>query len=137
MPKNNDHKSAEKISTTLGKETDFHGILKFRESLKLDGKFEGEIESPGFLYVENGAVVKANVKVGSIVIGGVVRGNVEASERLEMLATGQVYGNIRTAKLNIADGVVFEGKCEMIKGPENVSVFSAPVGELKKTLQSV
>jgi cytoskeletal protein CcmA (bactofilin family) len=32
-----------------------------------------------------------------------------------MLATGQVYGNIRTAKLNIADGVVFEGKCEMIK----------------------
>jgi cytoskeletal protein CcmA (bactofilin family) len=82
-------------------------------------------------------VVKANIKVGSIVIGGVVRGNVEASERLEMLATGQVYGNIRTAKLNIADGVVFEGKCEMIKGPEIVNVFSAPVGELKKTLQSV
>jgi cytoskeletal protein CcmA (bactofilin family) len=137
MPKNNDHKGTEKISTTLGRETNFHGILKFRESLKIDGKFEGEIESPGFLYVENGAVVKANIKVGSIVIGGVVRGNVEASERLEMLATGQVYGNIRTAKLNIADGVVFEGKCEMIKGPENLSVFSAPVGELKKTLQSV
>jgi cytoskeletal protein CcmA (bactofilin family) len=137
MPKNNEHKGPEKITTTLGKETNFHGILKFRESLKIDGKFEGEIESPGFLYVENGAVVKANIKVGSIVIGGVVRGNVEASERLEMLATGQVYGNIRTAKLNIADGVVFEGKCEMIKGSETVNVFSAPVGELKKTLQSV
>ena len=137
MPKNNEHKSPEKINPTLGRETNFHGILKFRESLKIDGKFEGEIESPGFLYVENGAVVKANIKVGSIVIGGVVRGNVEASERLEMLATGQVYGNIRTAKLNIADGVVFEGKCEMIKAPESVNVFSAPVGELKKTLQSV
>ena len=137
MPKNNEHKGTEKISTILGRETNFHGILKFRESLKIDGKFEGEIESPGFLYVENGAVVKANIKVGSIVIGGVVRGNVEASERLEMLATGQVYGNIRTAKLNIADGVVFEGKCEMIKGSETVNVFSAPVGELKKTLQSV
>jgi len=137
MPKNNEHKGTEKISTILGRETNFHGILKFRESLKIDGKFEGEIESPGFLYVENGAVVKANIKVGSIIIGGVVRGNVEASERLEMLATGQVYGNIRTAKLNIADGVVFEGKCEMIKGPETVNVFSAPVGELKKTLQSV
>ena len=137
MPKNNEHKGTEKISTILGRETNFHGILKFRESLKIDGKFEGEIESPGFLYVENGAVVKANIKVGSIVIGGVVRGNVEASERLEMLATGQVYGNIRTAKLNIADGVVFEGKCEMIKGSETVNVFSAPVGELKKPLQSV
>jgi cytoskeletal protein CcmA (bactofilin family) len=137
MPKNNDHKAPETITTTLGKETSFHGILKFRESLKIDGKFEGEIESPGFLYIENGAVVKANIKVGSIVIGGVVRGNVEASERLEMLATGQVYGNIRTAKLNIADGVVFEGKCEMIKAPENVRIFSAPVEELKKSMQSV
>ncbi len=137
MPKNNDHKGSEKITTTLGKETNFSGILKFRESLKIDGKFEGEIESPGFLYIENGAVVKANIKVGSVVVGGVVRGNIEASERLEMLATGRVYGNIRTAKLNIADGVVFEGKCEMIKNPEALNIFSAPVEQLKKTAQSV
>jgi len=137
MPKNNDHKGVEKITTTLGKETSFSGILKFRESLKIDGNFEGEIESPGFLYIENGAVVKANIKVGSVVVGGVVRGNIEASERLEMLATGRVYGNIRTAKLNIADGVVFEGKCEMIKNPEAVNIFSAPVEQIKKTTQSV
>ena len=137
MPKNNDHKGLEKISTTLGKETNFSGILKFRESLKIDGKFDGEIESPGFLYIENGAVVKANIKVGSVVVGGVVRGNIEASERLEMLATGKVFGNIRTAKLNIADGVVFEGKCEMIKNPEAVNIFSAPVEQIKKTTQSV
>jgi len=48
-----------------------------------------------------------------------------------------VYGNIRTAKLNIADGVVFEGKCEMIKNPEAVNIFSAPVEQIKKTTQSV
>jgi cytoskeletal protein CcmA (bactofilin family) len=137
MPKNNDHKGAEKINTTLGKETNFSGVLKFRESLKIDGKFEGEIESPGFLFIDNGAVVKANIKVGSVVVGGVVRGNIEASERLEMLATGRVFGNIRTAKLNIADGVVFEGKCEMIKNPEVVNIFSAPVEQIKKTTQSV
>jgi cytoskeletal protein CcmA (bactofilin family) len=81
--------------------------------------------------------VKANIKVGSIVIGGVVHGNVEATERLEMLATGRVVGNIRTAKLNIADGVVFQGKCEMIRSPESVNIFSAPVEELKKAAQSV
>ena len=51
----------------------------------------------------------------------------EASEKLEMLATGQVFGNIRTAKLNIADGVVFEGKCEMITNPDTVDIFSAKV----------
>ena len=108
MARNNDHKGIEKISTTLGKETSFNGKLCFRESLKIDGKFEGDIESSGFLYIENGAFVKADIKVGSIVIGGIVRGNIEASEKLEMLSTGQVFGNIRTAKLNIADGVVFD-----------------------------
>jgi cytoskeletal protein CcmA (bactofilin family) len=137
MAKNNDHKGGEKITTVLGKETSFDGILRFRESLKIDGKFEGQIESPGFLYIENGAVVKADIKVGSIVIGGVVHGNVEATERLEMLATGRVVGNIRTAKLNIADGVVFQGKCEMIRSPESLNIFSAPVQELKKAAQSV
>ena len=137
MPKNNDHKSAEKITTTLGKETSFNGVLRFKESLKIDGTFEGEIESPGFLYIENGATVKANIKVGSVVVGGVVRGNIEASERLEMLTTGKVFGNIRTAKLNIADGVVFEGKCEMIKNPDKLDIFSAPVASIKKATQSI
>jgi cytoskeletal protein CcmA (bactofilin family) len=137
MPKNNEHKSIEKITTTLGKETSFNGVLRFKESLKIDGTFEGEIESPGFLYIENGATVKANIKVGSVVVGGVVRGNIEASERLEMLTTGKVFGNIRTAKLNIADGVVFEGKCEMIKNPEKLDIFSAPVANIKKATQSI
>jgi cytoskeletal protein CcmA (bactofilin family) len=137
MPKNNDHKSLYKITTTLGKQTSFNGVLKFRESLKIDGAFEGQIESPGFLYIENGATVKADIKVGSVVVGGVVRGNIEATERLEMLATGKVFGNIRTAKLNIADGVVFEGKCEMIKNPEGVNIFSATVENLKKATQSI
>ena len=137
MPKNNEHKGIEKITTTLGKETSFNGVLRFKESLKIDGTFEGQIESPGFLYVENGATVKADIKVGSVVVGGVVRGNIEASERLEMLTTGKVFGNIRTAKLNIADGVVFEGKCEMIKNPDKLDIFSASVGNIKKATQSI
>jgi cytoskeletal protein CcmA (bactofilin family) len=137
MPKNNEHKGIEKITTTLGKETNFNGVLRFKESLKIDGTFEGKIESPGFLYIENGATVKADIKVGSVVVGGVVRGNIEASERLEMLTTGKVFGNIRTAKLNIADGVVFEGKCEMIKNPDKLDIFSAAVGNIKKATQSI
>jgi cytoskeletal protein CcmA (bactofilin family) len=137
MAKNEDHKGVEKITTTLGKETAFNGVMRFRDSLKIDGTFTGEIVSSGFLYVENGAVVTANIRVGSVVIGGTVKGNVEATEKLEMLATGKVFGNIRTAKLKIADGVVFEGKCEMIKNPQAVNIFSGPVEQLKKAAQSV
>ncbi|MGO9310800.1 MAG: bactofilin family protein, partial [Spirochaetia bacterium] len=93
--------------------------------------------STGFLYVEQGATITANIRVGSVVVGGTVKGNIEATEKLEMLATGKVFGNIRTAKLKIADGVVFEGKCEMIKNPQAVNVFSGPVDQLKKNVQSV
>ena len=81
--------------------------------------------------------MQANIRVRSIVIGGVIRGNVEASERVEMLSTGQVFGNVRTAKLRIADGVVFEGKCEMIKDPDTVDIFSGSVEKLKSSLSSV
>jgi cytoskeletal protein CcmA (bactofilin family) len=137
MAKNDDHKGSERIRTTLGKETAFKGVMRFKDSLKIDGSFTGEIVSSGFLYIENGANVTADIKVGSIVIGGVVRGNVEATEKLEMLTTGKVYGNIRTAKLKIADGVVFEGKCEMIKNPQAINVFSGPVDQLKKAAQGV
>ncbi len=137
MPKNEDHKAAERITTTLGKETDFNGVMRFRDSLKIDGTFSGEIVSSGFLYVEQGASITANIRVGSVVVGGTVKGNIEATEKLEMLSTGKVYGNIRTAKLKIADGVVFEGKCEMIRNPQAINVFSGPVEQLKKTAQSV
>jgi cytoskeletal protein CcmA (bactofilin family) len=74
--------------------------------------------------------------VGSVVIGGTVKGNIEAVEKLEMLSTGKVFGNIRTAKLKIADGVVFEGKCEMIRNPQALDVFSGSVEQLKKSAQT-
>jgi cytoskeletal protein CcmA (bactofilin family) len=127
----------DKIRTTLGRETNFNGTMRFTESLKIDGKFQGEIISNGFLYVEHGAVVRANIKVGSVIVGGIVKGNIEALEKLEMLSSGQVFGNIRTAKLKIADGVVFDGKCEMIKNAESINVFSNSVENLKESAQPV
>jgi cytoskeletal protein CcmA (bactofilin family) len=132
MAKGKEPGSHQLPATTLGRETRFNGVMRFRESLKIDGHFDGEIHSAGFLYIENGAVVNANIQVGSVVIGGIVEGNIEASTSVEMLATGKVRGNIRTAKLRIADGVVFDGKCEMIREPEKVDIFSGGVAELKK-----
>lgn len=135
MARNNNHKDNLGMRTTLGKETRFNGVMRFKDSLKIDGRFEGEIISSGFLYVEHGAEIKADIKVGSVVIGGVVHGNIEAVDKLEMLSTGKVYGNIKTKVLKIADGVVFEGKCEMIKNSDTIDIFSDTVTNLKRTAQ--
>ena len=102
------------ISTVFGKDTQFFGDLSFRKSLQINGSFEGEITSEGFLIIGEDAVVKANIKAKTVIINGVVYGNVEALDKLEIQSKGKLYGNIRTGKLQIADGVVFEGNCEMI-----------------------
>jgi len=114
------------IVTTLGKETVFSGTLSFSESLKIDGNFEGEIDATGFLYIDEAATVKATkIRASSILVGGVVHGDLEAQDKLELLPSARVYGNIKTTRLKIADGVIFEGACEMISDPELYSPFAA------------
>ncbi|MCB1172011.1 MAG: polymer-forming cytoskeletal protein [Leptospiraceae bacterium] len=107
------------ISTVFGKETAFDGYLEFKRPLQINGSFKGEINTKGVLLIGNGAEVTANIKAGTVIVGGLVKGNIEASKRLEMLENGKVIGNIKTAKLQIADGVVFDGNCEMIPGSES------------------
>ncbi len=102
------------INTVFSKDMSFYGDLKFRKSLQINGYFEGEIISDGYLVIGEGAAVKANIKAKTVIINGEVHGNIEATDRLEILTGGKLHGNIRTAKLKIADGVVFVGKCEMI-----------------------
>ncbi len=131
-----DLKTVGKISTTFGKETVFNGILKFSDTLKIDGKFEGEIISEGHLFIEEGAVVKADINVRSLVIAGVVLGNIVAGEKLEMLSTAKVFGNIKAENVRMADGVVLKGNCEMIKDCSSLDIFSAPIDKLKTLVKN-
>ncbi|WP_028975171.1 bactofilin family protein [Spirochaeta cellobiosiphila] len=135
MAKQPNHSQIYDIKTTLGSTTGFNGTMRFSSSLQINGRFEGRIESPGFLYIHEGAEVIADIKVGSILIGGLVRGNVEASQELEIVETGQVYGNLKANVLKIADGVIFEGKVEMIGDPQGLDIFSASANQLKQSLQ--
>jgi cytoskeletal protein CcmA (bactofilin family) len=109
------------VSTVFGKDTHFNGDLIYQNSLQINGLFEGEISSGGFLVIGEGAVVKANINVKVVIVNGTVYGNIEAKEKLEIQSNGKIFGNIRTAKLIIADGVIFEGSCEMIKPYEDIS----------------
>jgi cytoskeletal protein CcmA (bactofilin family) len=127
MPKARKEEASPLIATTLGKETSFSGTLKFKDSLRIKGKFEGEIDSLGRLVIDADAVVNARrIRASSVVVGGVVHGDIEAVDRLEMLPSAKVYGNVRTSRLRIADGVVFEGKCEMIRDPVSFDPFAEP-----------
>ena len=116
-----DIKESEKVATVFSEATSFNGILKFDTSIKIEGSFKGKILSKGHLMIGEKAKVRADIKAGSIVIAGEVKGNVEASERLEMLPSGKLYGNIKTKKLKMANGVVFEGSCQMMDDAQTLS----------------
>jgi len=108
------------VDTTFDRFTEFTGELRFEHSLKINGKFKGSIKSTGFLYIGESAEIEAEIEAGVLILEGQVRGNIIAHERAELLPSACLHGDIETAKLQIYDGVIFEGKCRMIKKPENI-----------------
>ena len=101
------------ISTTFAPDTELEGDLAFNSPLKIQGKFIGKIETKSFLWIDIDAHVEGDIVAGSVKLGGTLRGNIDAKQKVELLASAKLYGNIKTAKLKIADGVLFEGNCEM------------------------
>jgi len=137
MNQKKDIQLEEEIQTTLGPETVFRGTLKFQHSLRILGRCEGRIESPGALIIGRGAEVLAEIKVGSLVLAGTVKGNVEALSQTEISSTGKLIGNLRTAQLRIEDGTVFEGKVEMLKSADALDIFVATPTQLKQSLETL
>ncbi len=101
------------VSGFLGSQTEFTGKLAFSGVVHLDGSFKGEIISRGTLVVGGDSVVHAEIHSNVLKISGEVRGDLTATERIELYPPAKVYGNIRTPSLVVEDGVIFEGTCSM------------------------
>ena len=105
------------------------GVLRFDSVLQINGSFDGEIHSGGRLLVGEDGKVCAKIQVGSAVIGGTVRGDIKATDSVEMLATARVIGDVGTARLIVADGAVFEGELEMGGTSEKPDASGKPAEE--------
>jgi len=103
----------DKLNALLGPHSEFEGKLSFEGRVRIDGTFRGEIFSDGVLMIGETARLQAEVSVGTVIVSGELRGNVTASELVELRAPSRMYGNIRTPSLVIERGVVFEGACKM------------------------
>jgi cytoskeletal protein CcmA (bactofilin family) len=120
----------------LGKTTSFTGILKFNSTLKIQGNFRGTIEAAGALIVDKEAVVEADhITVSSLTVYGSISGTVQAMDKVDMMSGARVHGDVSAARLRIADGVLFEGKCKMTNVEKDVEIFHRPTEEIKADLQ--
>lgn len=101
------------VSTMLGVGSHFSGKLTFEGTVRIDGIYEGEIVSDDKLIIGPEAKVQAEIRVGTVIVQGSVKGNIECRQALHLVAPARVFGNITTPTLTIAEGVVFEGQCKM------------------------
>jgi cytoskeletal protein CcmA (bactofilin family) len=108
----------------LGSDVEIKGDLKFTGELTFEGKLEGEIHSDGTLHLGDSAVVNGNINVNTVVVRGKINGNVVAKDKIEIKAKTELFGDIRSAKLSIEEGVTFVGKTEV--NPNKTSPAPSP-----------
>jgi len=136
MPRKEGKKKEKTEVVVLGKTTSFTGILKFATTLRIQGNFKGTIDASGDLIVDREAVVDADhITVNSLTVFGHILGTVHALDKVDMMSGAKVQGDISAAKLRIADGVLFEGKCKMTNVEKDVEIFHRPTEEIKADLQ--
>ena len=98
-------------NTTIGEDSFFEGRFAIQGSLRIDGRFEGQALLVDQLQVGPKGKVKTNIIATSVIVEGIIVGNVSASRRVLLLATARVLGDIKTPELIIQDGVILEGRC--------------------------
>lgn len=99
------------VNSTIGENSFFEGRFAVNGNLRIDGKFEGKTLNVDQLEIGPKAKVRTEIYASSVIVKGIVIGNINASRRILLLSTARVLGDIRTPELIIQDGVILEGKC--------------------------
>ena len=117
--------SSNNEQATIGKGLYVKGEITGSESLFIDGKIEGSINLPGNrVTVGRNGQVTANVTAREVVILGKIRGNVNASDRVDIRAEGSLAGDVAAARISIEDGAYFKGGID-IRKPESAKPVAA------------
>jgi cytoskeletal protein CcmA (bactofilin family) len=101
---------------TIGKSLIVKGEVSGSESLYIDGKVEGAINLPGNrVTVGRNGQVAANITAREVVVLGKVRGNIQASDRVDIRSEGSLTGDVAAARISIEDGAYFKGGIDIRK----------------------
>jgi cytoskeletal protein CcmA (bactofilin family) len=113
----------EKFDTLIGRNAEIHGCLKLRESVRIDGKLVGTIEAPqdGTISVVIGpnGEIEGDVIASRIIVAGKVSGNLHGFERVEIMASALVLGDIKYASIAVEHGARLQGVMLQIEARED------------------
>lgn len=97
----------------IGENSYFTGRFLINGSLRVDGRFEGKYLQADQLYIGPTGKVKTNINAVSVIVEGLIIGNINASNRVLLMPTAKIYGDIKTPELIIQNGVILEGRCNI------------------------
>ena len=103
----------DEAKTILGKNAVFKGELTFKDTLCIDGEFEGKLTTSGKLIVAEQGAILADIEAGTVICRGRITGNIIASQKVEIYSTGKILGDVDTPSLMIELGAVIHGKSNM------------------------
>ena len=117
-------KQEEKI---LDVDASMQGTLAFKDpvNLRINGNFEGKLDTKGTLTIGQNAAVRADINGEDVIISGRVTGNIIADKQLKVLSAAHIVGDITTPVLAVEPGAVIHGKCQMLShSPRRDNVFN-------------
>lgn len=100
-------------NTVIAQGITVEGEITADEDVVVLGTLRGKLIAKDAVSIETGAVVEADLEAGSLQVGGQVTGNVSAADRVDLVAGGKLIGDVRAARLTIADGASFKGNVDM------------------------
>jgi cytoskeletal protein CcmA (bactofilin family) len=121
--------------TIVGTSVKLKGNLKSDGDIIVDGVVAGEIKTKGSVKIGKNANIIANIKAKNVSVSGVVQGSIDVSDRLEILETGKVLGDVNSNVLSIAAGAVFSGKSQM--NDTHKEVADEPTAELEVSEEEI
>lgn len=114
---------AGKIDTVVGEHARIQGNLVSEAGLRVDGHFEGSIESGGLVIIGDRAEVVADITAHSVQVAGALKGGIQVTSRVEILPTGRVWGDVTADAFLIHEGGFYRGTTTMRSEEE----FEAPL----------
>ena len=101
------------VDSIIGEKAKFKGELISKESVSVNGEFEGKITARSEVIISRGSRVMGDVEGGSVVVSGKVDGNISAVQSLEITKTGRVSGDLLGGRIIIEDGASYRGKVKV------------------------
>ena len=103
--------TGDQSTNVIGEKSYFTGNFSINGSLRIDGRFEGKSLKADQLYIGHEGKVKTNIEAVSVIVEGLIMGNINATSRVLLMPSAKVFGDIRTPELIIQNGVLLEGRC--------------------------